>query len=438
MKKSDVLKQERHQVLKDWEALVGVAEKENRGYSEEENTKVTDYRNSLKQYDLRIENAEDLEKRQAEAAKHVAGESLLDKDGKDSETREIEAVEKRFSITRMLRATLADKPLRGAEKEAQEIAIQENEHAKVDFDTEYNGKRIFVPLSFLREQNVTGGSGQYGGALVHDAAPRVLDNFKPKLWIEQMGATMLTGLSGGNIPLPVKGTYKWSWLSESEKIKEQKTTFKGPKLSPKRAGASVAINNRLIMQSSVDVEQIVRSELAAGWEQLINTAAISGDGNTAPKGILTFDEINTSKVTTASKADYAKIVELQGLVEAENATERNLGYVLHPKLKAALKTKPKAPGISPFILSDNMLDGYKYQSTTLIPVEKDDKGVNLYPLIYGDWSQLYIGQWGAVSLLVNPYSLDLQNSIRLTMNTHADIAVAHPKAFAVNKFLTAD
>ncbi|MNX63944.1 hypothetical protein D3C86_949570 [compost metagenome] len=60
-----------------------------------------------------------------------------------------------------------------------------------------------------------------------------------------------------------------------------------------------------------------------------------------------------------------------------------------------------------------------------------------FPLIYGDFSQMTIGQWGAINIKVNPYSADLSDSVRLTLNTHADMQIANPKAFAKNAFLTA-
>jgi hypothetical protein len=65
-----------------------------------------------------------------------------------------------------------------------------------------------------------------------------------------------------------------------------------------------------------------------------------------------------------------------------------------------------------------------------------NSGVN-FPLVYGDWSQMTIGQWGAINIKVNPYSADLADSVRLTLNTHADMQIANPKAFAKNAWLTA-
>jgi hypothetical protein len=47
-----------------------------------------------------------------------------------------------------------------------------------------------------------------------------------------------------------------------------------------------------------------------------------------------------------------------------------------------------------------------------------------------------IGQWGSINVTVNPYSADLADSVRLVLNTHADMQIANPKAFAKNAFIT--
>ncbi|QLE02889.1 phage major capsid protein [Galbibacter sp. BG1] len=432
MKKSDALKKQRASKLKEWEDLVNGAETENRSLNVDEETKITEIRNELASLDTRIENAIDLESRQADAARFAGGQSQM-----DGEEAEKSKVKERFSLTKMLRNSLEGTPLEGAEKEAQEIAEQENRNAGVSFAQAPGKTRIMVPLSFIRasQQTVSQDGGEYGGELVVNQAPRVVDGLEPKLFVEELGATMLTGLSGGDIPLPVANSYAFEWLAEGANITPQKKKFVGATLSPKRAGAAVSMSNRLLMQSSLDVEGLVRRKLSQGWANAINGAAINGAGGNAPTGILNTSGVNQAADTAAAAATFAKIVELQGLIEEDNATEINLAYLLSPKLKAALKTKSKDSGSGRFIIEGNELDGYRFVSTSLVPTG-DDGGTPVYPLIYGDFSQLYIGQWGAVSFLANPYSEDLADSVRITVNTHADVQIANPQAFAVNGFLT--
>lgn len=433
MKKSVQLKQKRASRLKIWNDLVSKAEDEKREFSEEEQTQVDAVRSELADLDKKIEEALDYEARQESIASAVTGKSVVDGEGAEKEK-----VQSRFSITRMLRNALEGDVQDGAEKEAEEIAVRENEEAGVSFGRSAGRTRVMVPMSFIRatQQTVSQDLGEYGGELVQNQAPRVIAGLEPKLWIEDLGATMLTGLSGGDIPLPVAGSYSFEWLAEGANITQQKNKITGPVLNPKRAGASVSISNRLLMQSSVDVDNLVRKNLATGWANAINSAAINGAGTPAPTGILNVVGVNTAADIAAAAPTFAKIVELQGLIEEDDATEMSLAYLLHPKLKSKLKTTSKDAGSGRFLIEGLDLDGYKFVSTSLVPVG-DDAGTPVYPLIYGDFAQMFIGQWGAVSFLVNPYSEDLADSVRITVNTHADVQVANPNAFAVNSFLTA-
>jgi len=121
------------------------------------------------------------------------------------------------------------------------------------------------------------------------------------------------------------------------------------------------------------------------------------------------------------------------LVEAANGTTNNLAFLGAPGLKHLLETIKVDSGSGRFLMEKmNELFGYKFVSSTLVPALSGN-----FPLIYGDWSQLFIGEWGSLSVLSDPYSGSLSNSVRLVVNGHADVAIAQPTAFAVNKFFNA-
>lgn len=429
MKRSDQLKQQRAAKLEKWDALVEKVTGENRAFTEDENTEIEAFRNEVRTLDSQIEAQEDLEARKAEQA--AAGSSVS-----DGAQKEKEKIRKRFSIGKMFRDSLAGDPLEGAEKEVNEIGIEENREAGVKMPKS-NRARVHVPLSFLRasQQTVGQDSGDYGGELVQNQAPRVQAGLEPKLWIETLGANFTPGLSGGDIPMPVASSASFEWLAEGADITQQKKTFTGPVLSPKRAGASISISNQLLMQSGIRVDDRIRMMLARGWENAINSAAINGAGGTAPTGILNYTGVLAAADVAAAAATYAKVVELQGLIEDANAGDDSLAYLLHPKLKAALKQKKIDAGSGRMILEMDALDGYKFVSTSLVPVG-DDGGTPVYPLIYGNFSAMEIGQWGAVTFMLDPYSEGLADSLRIVVNTYADVQIANPKSFAHNSFLT--
>ena len=119
-----------------------------------------------------------------------------------------------------------------------------------------------------------------------------------------------------------------------------------------------------------------------------------------------------------------------------DATDNNLGFIIHPKVKAALKQIKKDAGSGRFLLEAMAIDGLPFVSTSQVPT-LDAGGTPVYPIIYGDFSQMVIGQWGSINVKINPYSADLSDSVRLVLNTHADMQIANPKAFAKNAFISA-
>jgi HK97 family phage major capsid protein len=436
MKKSDALKQQRHAKNQEQLALIERAKVENRDFNDAEATEFDTRKAEMDALDKQIERQleiEAVEERAARAnATNVAGAGAS-----TSEQRELEGIQKRFSIAKALREAnpKSGAALSGVEKEVNEIGIAESRAAGVAVPGDTN---FSLPMSMLRatQQTVTQDSGAYGGALVQNQAPRMVEPLRPRLVFEDLGATFLTGLTGGNIPLVVGNDFAMEFLAEGASITPQKKTFAGPTLSPKRAGGAVDISNQLLLQSSLDVEAMIMNGLINGFRQLLHSACINGAGGVAPTGLLSVVGVNASAQIASGAATWASVVELQALIEEDNATEQSLGYLLHPKLKAALKQIKKDAGSGRFLYEEGLIDGVQAIATSLVPV-LDASGTAVYPLIYGDFSQMTIGQWGAVNVSINPYSADLADSVRLVLNTHADMQVANPKAFAKNALLTA-
>lgn len=431
MKKSDQLKLERTTKMEAQRTIVTLAKTENREMTTEENASFDNLQDDIDALDANVTRSEKFEANELRLAANpvyrIAGEG-------DGEQREKNKIAERFSIVRAINGAHPNGKLTGVEKEVHEMGIAENRAAGLTLDTDTGFSLPISMLSRASQQTVSQDNGGFGGALVQNAAPVIMDNFRPRLFLEDLGATFITGLQGGNVPLVVKSDFSMEFLAEGAALTPQKKPFGGPSLTPKRAGGAVDISNRLLLQSSVDIETMISNGLRNGFAQLLESAAINGAGDVAPTGLLSYAGVLASTTTTSTSATRELILELQALVEAADASGISLGYLMSPKLKAILKQVRTDSGSGLFVFMDNLLDGYKAVATSLVPALNN--GVN-HPLIYGDFSQMVIGQFGAININVNPYSADLNDAVRLTLNTHADMQIANPKAFAKNSFLTA-
>jgi HK97 family phage major capsid protein len=433
MKKSDLLKQQRAQKIEAQKALHTKAEGEKRSLTEAETTEFRGLQTEIEGLSGQITDALAYETnlRSLEGSE----ETGFVPEG-DSVKKKKSAV-RAYSLAAHIRGAMGGK-LTGAELEAQEKGIAEREARGL----EINEKAVYIPEEFMTratQQTVTQDAGEFGGQLVSDAAPRLVDGFMPKLFLEDMGANVWTGLSGGDIPLPVSSNYTFEWLEEGASITGQKQKFVGPKLSPKRAGALVSITKKLLMQTSIDVEATIRTRLQDGIRRTLEGVAIQGlAANNEPVGILNKVGVLASvNQTTAGVPTYANVVELQGLIEDADATEISLGYLCNPKLRAKLKTISKGTDMGGAICQMNMIDGMPTVSTSL--VKKIAGTPDTYPLIYGDFSQLYVGVWGGIEIIVDAVSTEAASkaSVNLIINMEADVQIAQPKAFAKNNFMTA-
>jgi HK97 family phage major capsid protein len=432
MKTLAELKQERAaKIQAQTELLATVRSSEKKEFTAEQRTAFDGQTTDIQRLDVEIKTAEAVDAAEKRAA-DLSGKKIVEpsKGGEEKESRNIKGI---ASVTRALRMATNGKALDGAEKEMNDLAIQESRTAGVDV----NEKAILhIPMDMLRSasQTVTEDDGLYGGELVTNNAPRVQMPFSAKSFLEKLGAKRLSNLSGGSVPLPIMKNYSFQWLGETETITRQKQTVDPAILSPNRVGGAVSISNRLLMQSGIPVESEIRSLLLGGYDRALNTAAVNGPGTgNSPLGILNTSGVQQSAVIAGTQASRDLVLELISLLESSDVTEESLGFLLSPQLRYILQTTLLDAGSGRFVMEQrNNLQGYNAAVSTLVPELATNK-----VLVYGDWSKLFIGEWGSMSVVSNPYSEDLEDSVRLVANAHAGIAIAQPEAFAVNKFLTA-
>lgn len=425
MKKSVILRQQRMTKLKAQEAIYKLATTENRDVTADEQKQLDDLDAEVESLDGEINTAEAHEARQIRIAEMngtiVGGASA-------GEERELGQIAQRYSFLTAARAASRGTALTGVEREMNEEALREAESMSLTFN---NTERSFsIPSTMVRatSQTVTQDGGQFGGALVTQEN-RVVEGFIPRLFLEEAGATMMTGLVG-NVGLPKFSDYEYKWLDEMEEIVLEAEKIGGPVLKPKRAGAGISISNQLLMQTSEGVENILYNKLREASARALNQAALNGAGGKAPLGLLNMPGVQLSKAVAEEAVSHEAIIELWKLVAASNANVGNATYIMNSLLAGAMMVAKKDAGSGRFLMESGMINGSKTIVTNLVETLAGTE-----PLIYGDFSELYIGQWGGVNFVADPITGAGSAQVKLYSNLYADVQCANPNAFAVNKFL---
>ena len=431
MKRSDALKQKRAAVVRKWDALVKLAETENRDLTQEENDLIISYRTEADSFDGQIDAQESLEQREISSA--VAGGAIV-----DGEQNEQKKVEKRFDVKRMMGFVVDRSKADGAEAEINEIAITELRNSGVQ---NVNTKGFNIPSAMAfrgaatraAAQTVSEDSGGFGGTLVKEDTGVVLTNFVDRLTIEDLGISPKYDLVG-DYPLHSIADFAFENVTETEGLTVQKTAIAKRVLKPKRTGMMAYISNQLLAQSSINIMGVLQSRITEALNRRLFQDMINGDG-TAPNtlGILN-DSIAFDFAGTAGALTLAKILQLEGEIDEENATENGRRFLMHTKLASIAKGLALDSGSGLFLMDkDNTLYGMPVTKTTLVPVLETNTE---YPLIYGDWPTIEAGFWGGLNIKADDTTRADSNEVRLIINVHRDIMASNPKAFAANKKIT--
>jgi HK97 family phage major capsid protein len=283
--------------------------------------------------------------------------------------------------------------------------------------------RGYLISNEVLQRDLTVGTASAAGDLVFtDARPgSFIELLRNRLALNTLGVTMLSGLNGP-VAIPAQtGAGTAYWVAEKGALTESSPTVNQVNMTPKTLGAYTEFSRRLLLQSSIDVETMVRNELATVIALEIDRAALYGLGNTnQPQGLKLTTGINTEDFA-ANAPTYAELVSMETKINADNADIGAMSYVTNSTIFGGFKTTEKASSTAQFVLEPGgTVNGYNVVRSNQVATGD---------VFFGVWNQMLMGMWGALDLQVNPYALDTSGGVRVTALQDVDVAVRHPEAF---------
>jgi HK97 family phage major capsid protein/HK97 family phage prohead protease len=235
-------------------------------------------------------------------------------------------------------------------------------------------------------------------------------------------ATMLQGLTG-DVKIPKKtASASAAFISaEGGDSAESEMTVGNVSMTPKTLGAHTEATRQLLIQSSLDVENLIRNDLAASMALHIDNVAISGSGSSGnPTGIINQSGINTQAFSTDTAPTFAEVVAMETAVSVDNALLGNLAYIVNPSTFGTLKTTEKATNTAQFIAVDGEINGYNAVVSNQIT-----NGT----MLFGNFTDLLIGFFGGLDIVVDPFTHSKSGTVRIVALQSCDIAVRHSVSF---------
>lgn len=332
---------------------------------------------------------------------------------------------RRYSLMRAIRASKTnDWKHAGLELEAHKAIAQKTGR----MPEMQNG--FFIPFDVQqRDMTVAGVSGSNYLVATDNLASSFIELLRNRSVAMQMGATRLSGLVG-NVTIPrqtASGTAYWL-ASEATDITESQPTLGQLSLSAKNVAALTEISEQMMRQSSPDAEQLVMSDLAKVVALAVDVAIIRGSGSSGqPQGI-----VGTSGVgsVTGTSIDYAKVLEFQTDVAANNALVAGCGYVTTPAVAALLAQRMKVSNDYSPLWTGNLLDG----DVTGFRAMSSNQ-MSTATMLFGDWSQVILGEWGVLEIAT--HATDFAKGLTGIRAWYTcDVGVRVPGAFSYASSIT--
>lgn len=321
------------------------------------------------------------------------------------------ALESRTSVLAVIRSMMEGRALAGPEAEMH--AELERRHGAA----KHGG--ILVPLAAFERRATTTATAPELVGTAH-MADQFIGPLRNSLLVRTLGVRTLSGLVG-NVSIPKAGAgLSVGWVPEGGALPESDLAFDSVTLSPKTVGGITEMSRQLILQSAPDIEGLVRDDLSFAIAAAVDTAIISGTGLAGqPQGIIGRAGVQTAPLP----ADWADILAIEQQLAAVNVSPS--GWYTTPGALTALRGTLKAGTAgSDYLATASRIGELPVASSNAAPA-----GV----AILGDWTQVLLGQWGAVELLVNPYAETpyRRGGVLVRAMASVDVAVRHEEAFVV-------
>ena len=333
-------------------------------------------------------------------------EEETEKEIRNNETKNHTKMTKEFRLIKAINDIANNRSVDDTAQAVVKAGAEEMRKAGVSY-----GGQIQLPTSELREAiTVTAEGEDVVATEIYD----ILEPLRAKNVLVAAGAKFITGLVG-DVQVPSMAAGNVYWEGETVSAKDGGQTFSAVKLSPRRLTAYIDLSKQFLMQTSNSAEALIRQDIINAINSKLEATILgSAQGTTTqPAGMFN----GKSKTTIASFKD---VCDLEAKIEDANVIGE-CKYVMSNKAKAALRNMAKSAKSTELVMEGGAIDGTEVLNTSNVEEQN---------VVYGDFSNLAIGQWGSIDLLVDPYSKAADGQVRLVINAFFDAKVLRDGAFA--------
>lgn len=376
--------------------------------------------------DAAIENGDTVDQFQRAILDTIGSDQAEATRSKDAHVGLSDKETRQFSLMKAVRFLADPTNTRAREDAAFEIEVSEAAQAHLGRDA----KGILVPAdilasqSFGRAQNV--GTASAGGALVEQVHldGSFIGLLRKRAALTRLGVRTLTGLRGNiGIPKHTGGSTAY-WVGEGGSPTESESTFGTVNLTPHTLALATPITRRAMIQTTPDIEMLVRDDLIRTAALEIDRVGINGDADTdAPDGILDFGVTDVDFAAPGAPT-WAEVVEMESVIAADDADVEGMRYLFNANMRGHLKSTPKVAGTAEFLMRGMDVNGYGSVTSNNAPAGG---------MMFGNWSDVILAMWSGLDLTVDTAALASSGGVVVRAFQDVDFGIRHAQSLSYGR-----
>ena len=404
MKSSIELKELRNDIIESLEVIKETATAEERDLTSEENDNMDSLLLDADELSAKIERAEKVE---TEIRNNVKLAGIpVQKVNTDKATRG-------WSLFKAINEVRNGGQLTGIEGEL---------HQEAEVEARKSLQGIGIP-TMLKEKRAI---DQANSAIAPTSIGAYVDSLQASALFDRIGVNNL-GTVAADTVLPIAGGSTVAWAAEVAAAADGGADFGKVTLTPKRVTGYANISNVILAQNGPAAEASVMRDMGRNMGTQID-AAMFGSANVASAptaivqtaGTLTFTE-SAAGGAAGTSADMLEAIQT---IADDHGLDGNLAFVNSWFLYSNIKSATQVASVSP-LYSDDRLAGYPGYFSNAPATVAATSGDGLF----GDFSRVYMAQFGPSNITVDPYSRAVNGEVRLIMNNYYDWGVADGASF---------
>ena len=412
MKSSIELKEMRNDIIDSLEVIKETATAEERDLTSEENNDMDSLLKKADDLSVKIERAEKVETEIRNNVK-LAGTPV-----------------QKVSVEKEKRSWSLFKAVRELSNGGQLTGLEAEMHQEAETEARKGLQGVGIPTILKEERAVI---DQGTSAIAPTAVGAFVDALQASGLYNRVGISNL-GTVAADTVLPIAGGSTVGWNTENGASADGGADFGKVTLSPNRITGYADLSNVILAQNGPAAEASVMNDMGRNMATQIDAAMFGSTNVTnAPTaiasatGILTFTEATFGTGSIASD-----MLEAIQTIANNHGLDGNLSFVNSWELYSAIKKEAQVSSTYPLYVDDR-LAGYPGYFSSAPASSAGASGDGMF----GDFSRVYMAQFGPSNVIVDPYSAAGTGAVRLIMNNYFDWGVASGASFVKYTTLTA-